>query len=173
MTPDQLSALLTYISSIDGRHTPTLMAEAWNDVIGHLPYEDAKQAVREHYRYSTEWLKPAHIVTRVRAIRKERIAELERQIDGKIQIRRADHGTPAEEVARHRQLIDWIASGRMGVSEYCNYHGGTHVLAANARDRTGMVLSAARRGARALSGASNEGESIQHISRPAQGRTRE
>ena len=31
--------------------------------------------------------------------------------------------------------MGWVASGRMGVREYCDYHGGTHVLAANARPR--------------------------------------
>lgn len=133
MRPDQIATLLAYISSIDGRHTSTLMAEAWSDLVGDLDFEDAKAAVRDHYRASTDWLKPAHILTGVRQIRKKRIQDLERHLDGEITIRRADHGTPQHEIAARKRLMGWVASGRMGVREYCDYHGGTHVLAANAR----------------------------------------
>ena len=52
MRPDQIATLLAYISSIDGRHTSTLMAEAWSDLVGDLDFEDAKAAVRDHYRVS-------------------------------------------------------------------------------------------------------------------------
>ena len=73
MTPTQIATLLAYISSIDGRHTSTLMAEAWSDLIGGLDFEDAKAAVQAHYRDSTEWLKPGHIVAGVKTIRAGRI----------------------------------------------------------------------------------------------------
>lgn len=135
MRPDQIATLLAYISSIDGRHTSTLMAEAWSDLIGDLDFEDAKAAVRDHYRASTDWLKPAHILIGVRAIRKRRIQELERHLDGEITIRRQDHGAPQDEIRTRKRLLDWIASGRMTIRDYCDYHGGTHVLAANARPR--------------------------------------
>lgn len=133
MRPDQIATLLAYISSIDGRHTSTLMAEAWSDLVVDLDFEDAKAAVRDHCRASTDWLKPAHILTGVRQIRKKRIQDLERHLDGEVTIRRQDHGTPQQEIATRKRLLDWIASGRMTLDGYCDYHGGTHVLAANAR----------------------------------------
>lgn len=134
MTPTQIATLLAYISSIDGRHTSTLMAEAWSDLIGGLDFEDAKAAVQAHYRDSTEWLKPGHIVAGVKTIRAGRIRELERHVlDGHLTLRPQDFGTPTEEVQAMRRLRDWVASGRMGVREYVDYHGGTHVLAAGAK----------------------------------------
>lgn len=136
MNPAQVATLLAYISSIDGRHTSTLMAEAWSDLIGGLDFEDAKAAVRDHYRDSTEWLKPGHIIAGVKRIRSQRIREVERHVvDGHLTIRPADYGTPAEEVAALRRLRGWVASGRMGVQEYVEYHGGTHVLAAGVKTK--------------------------------------
>jgi hypothetical protein len=97
MTPTQIATLLAYISSIDGRHTSTLMAEAWSDLIGGLDFEDAKSAVKDHYRDSADWLKPAHIVAGVKRIRAARIREVERHVlDGHLTLRPADYGTPAE-----------------------------------------------------------------------------
>jgi hypothetical protein len=134
MTPTQIATPLAYISSIDGRHTSTLMAEAWSDLIGGLDFEDAKSAVKDHYRDSADWLKPAHIVAGVKRIRAARIREVERHVlDGHLTLRPADYGTPAEEVKAMRRLRGWVASGRMGVREYVDYHGGTHVLAAGAK----------------------------------------
>lgn len=147
----QMGDLLNYIRASDNRGFTEMTVEAWADQLGDLDFEDAKAAVREHFQTQAGvWLTQGHIRAGVKRIRAARVKAIEREIDGQIQIRRADHGTPAEEVARHRQLIDWIASGRMQLADYCDYHGGTHVLAANARDRTGMVLSAARRGARQI-----------------------
>lgn len=67
MTGEELRNLLATIVSIDGRNVTDLSFAAWREVIGDLPYDAAMAAVRAHFRTSTAWLTPAHIVAGARS----------------------------------------------------------------------------------------------------------
>lgn len=71
MNVEQTAALLAKIKLGDNREVTELVIMEWHDTIGHLPYEDAVDAVRVHRRDSTEYLMPAH-VARIVAQRSER-----------------------------------------------------------------------------------------------------
>ncbi len=73
MTPQETSAVLAMIGTYDRREfTPTDVRAwhaAWHPA---LTFEDARHAVSEHYRTSTEWLMPAHINRIAKARRDDR-----------------------------------------------------------------------------------------------------
>ncbi len=62
MTPQETSAVLAMIGTYDRREFTPTDVRAWH-ATWHpaLTFEDARHAVTEHYRTSTEWLMPAHI----------------------------------------------------------------------------------------------------------------
>ncbi len=73
MTPQETSAVLAMIGTYDRREfTPTDVRAwhaAWHPT---LTFEDARHAVSEHYRTSTDWLMPAHINRIAKARRDDR-----------------------------------------------------------------------------------------------------
>lgn len=79
MNRSHTALVLAKIAALDSRSlddpkgTTTPILDTWHELIGHLRFEDCMQAVTEHRRESTEWLLPAHIITRVKAIRAARI----------------------------------------------------------------------------------------------------
>lgn len=72
MTPGEVVAVLTACAMFDHRRVGEADAAAWHAVIGDLDVADALEAVRRHYRDSTDRAMPAHIRAQVRTIRAER-----------------------------------------------------------------------------------------------------
>lgn len=66
--------LLTVIQNITGRKEPAddAMVIIWQEILADLDYADCVKAVAAHFRESTDYLLPAHIVAGVRAIRNAR-----------------------------------------------------------------------------------------------------
>lgn len=77
MTLDETVDLLTVAAAFDRRSVGEGDAMAWHATLGDLDFEDSKQAVIAHYRDSREWIMPADVRTRVKAMRRDR---LEREI---------------------------------------------------------------------------------------------
>jgi hypothetical protein len=68
--------LLTIIQNLSGRTTAADDATVivWQQILGDLAYDDCVQAVAAHFRDTTDYLLPGHIVAGVRAIRNARAA---------------------------------------------------------------------------------------------------
>lgn len=73
MNIQALSMLLARITVLDNRIVDQLTIEAWEPIVGDLDFEDALNAVNEHFRISTEYLVPAHIVEGAARARKQRL----------------------------------------------------------------------------------------------------
>ncbi len=59
---EDTAKILAMVSTYDGRKFSPAEVLAWHDAWDRaLSFEDARCAVSEHYRTSTDWLKPAHI----------------------------------------------------------------------------------------------------------------
>ena len=71
MNVDQLTMLLARIQVLDNRQVDELTIQAWTPLMEDVDYGEAVAAVNAHSIESTEYLKPAHIVQRVRAKRKD------------------------------------------------------------------------------------------------------
>lgn len=82
MEPGEVGKLLGLMAMADNRKPPDEDdEEAWNAMIafwltqiGDLTYDDCAQAISEHYRETREWIMPADIRRRVKAIRAKRIS---------------------------------------------------------------------------------------------------
>lgn len=72
MTPAETARVLAKCAAYDQRTVGEADVMAWHENIGDLDYGDAMEAVRRHYRESTERIMPAHVRQSCRAIRNER-----------------------------------------------------------------------------------------------------
>lgn len=67
--------LLTLIQNMDKRKIDDAAVLLWQQILGDLEYTDCVRAAINHFRESTDYLLPAHIVAGARAIERERIRE--------------------------------------------------------------------------------------------------
>ena len=74
MTSDEVWDLLELVSSIDRRKVGLTDRQVWEGLIGDLSAADAQAAVVAHYRESREWIMPADVRTRVKALRRDRLS---------------------------------------------------------------------------------------------------
>lgn len=75
MTPIDAARLLAIAASFDNRKPDADATLAWSVVLDGVRFEDARDVIVAHYRVSTDWLMPAHIITAVRKLRDKRLAE--------------------------------------------------------------------------------------------------
>lgn len=108
MKKSEVHKLLTIASAFDNRRPTDEQLEAWFSVIGHLDYSDAEIAVRNHFRDSTDWMLPAHIVHGVASIQAARAWEPPELTPAERELCAAA-GVPAEEFVERRDDHAWIA----------------------------------------------------------------
>jgi hypothetical protein len=68
----QTGVILAKIALIENREATNETILAWHEILVEVNYEDALEALVQHYRYSTESCKPAHIIKGARAIKEEK-----------------------------------------------------------------------------------------------------
>lgn len=66
--------LLALAAAFDRRNIGESDSVAWHAALGDIPFADAQAAVIDHYREHREFIMPADVWTRVRAMRADRIA---------------------------------------------------------------------------------------------------
>jgi hypothetical protein len=62
----EVARLLTIASMIDNRTVAPETVEEWHRVAGHLDFEAAREGVEQHFRESTSYLLPAHVIAQAR-----------------------------------------------------------------------------------------------------------
>lgn len=75
MTDEEVIDLLTTAATFDRRTVGDADVIAWRAAVGDLDFPDAQMAVIQHYTDNTDWLMPAHVRTRVKALRAARLAK--------------------------------------------------------------------------------------------------
>ena len=60
ITRRQIADQLRRCARLDGRVLDPQTFEDWYDLLGDLPFEDVRDAIREHYPSSEKWIMPAH-----------------------------------------------------------------------------------------------------------------
>ena len=68
MDVTQATALLVLASTYDNRKVTREQASAWHEALGGVRFDDARQAVVDHYRNDRRWLMPADVMGGVRKI---------------------------------------------------------------------------------------------------------
>lgn len=77
MTPAEAATLLTVAAAFDNRKPDPDAAKAWSVALGDLPFVDCRDAIVAHYRQTSDWLMPSHVIAAVRKVRDKRIADQE------------------------------------------------------------------------------------------------
>lgn len=75
MTPAEAQALLTVAAAFDNRKPDPDAARAWAAALDGYPFVDCRDAIVKHYRGSSEWLMPGHVIAAVKQVRAKRIAD--------------------------------------------------------------------------------------------------
>lgn len=66
MNRGELTMLLARIQVLDNRQVDELTLQAWEPLLEGVAYAEAVAAVNAHFRESTDYLLPAHVVRRAR-----------------------------------------------------------------------------------------------------------
>jgi len=64
--------LLTLIATFDNRRFDDAVVVCWQEILGSLTFDDARQAVFQHFGDTAEWLMPAHVKRIVAEIDRDR-----------------------------------------------------------------------------------------------------
>lgn len=75
MKPTEAAALLTIAAAFDNRKPDADQAKAWAMALDGLRFEDCREVIVAHYRKSRDWLMPVDIVTGVKRLRAQRLAD--------------------------------------------------------------------------------------------------
>jgi hypothetical protein len=72
VTLDQVAALLKVLAAYDGRNVGESDLMVWGRQMADLDFQDAIEAVHQHYAETAEWAKPSHVRARAEKIRNAR-----------------------------------------------------------------------------------------------------
>lgn len=113
-----VSQLLTIQSVVDNRKVAESTTEEWFNIIGHLDYDQALEAMRLHNAESEKYMMPVHVIANVKRIRdsatKHRsvspINEIHYPVPKNLDAWSKGHGSPQEfakqEAIYHQQCRD-------------------------------------------------------------------
>lgn len=73
MTPGDTARLLALVQAFDNRKVDELVVAAWQPLLAITAFDDACDAVREHYARTSDWIMPADVLAGVKRIRADRL----------------------------------------------------------------------------------------------------
>ena len=127
MNLPEAQMLLTVAAAFDNRKPDADAATAWSVALDGYRFEDCRDAIVAHYRSSSDWLMPAHVVAAVKRMRAGRIdaaaltpprdldpddtAAYRRWLAGE-RARVADGGEPVPVEVGHRNIAELGQAGR-------------------------------------------------------------
>lgn len=106
MTITEASKLLTIASTYDGRVVTPEASATWAQALHGVSFEDGAAGIAEHYRTSTDWLMPNHVIVMARKVARDR-DRLERRALPRAQTQRLD----PEATHRHAENVRRILKG--------------------------------------------------------------
>ena len=68
----ETGTILAFVSLIDNRQVSDEAIMAWHELLKDLEFEDARQAVTNHFKDSNEYLRPVHIIQGAKRVKMER-----------------------------------------------------------------------------------------------------
>lgn len=75
MLESETAKILAFAAAYDNRNVTREQIRAWHLAIGDLFVNECAEAVTEHFKESTEWMKPAHVRRIVLGARREAALE--------------------------------------------------------------------------------------------------
>lgn len=129
MTLVECAKLLAFIAELDYRKFTEATVEAWHEVLGRYELAECKAAVVDHYNTAEpDFLKPNHLVSRMRVRRNERLANLPRLEVNPVDDHRGPDATKAD-FANYRsirsEMADAAGVGLLTRDRYNEYVSGS------------------------------------------------
>jgi hypothetical protein len=86
MNEPEAFQLLTLASARDGRKVSPSVAKVWAGDLARVDLDVAVEAATMHYRESSDWLMPAHVIRNARRVLegRERAARIRRQLEPEV-----------------------------------------------------------------------------------------
>lgn len=75
MNTQEAAALLSIAAAFDNRKPDPDAAKAWSVALDGHRFEDCRDAIVAHYRKTTDWLMPGHVIAAVKTVRASRIED--------------------------------------------------------------------------------------------------
>jgi hypothetical protein len=124
----ETTQVLAAIQIYDARHVDEATVKAWHKMLHEFTLPDCLAAVEAHFRESTDYLLPAHIIRRVKSMRSRRLALAEHPV-----LRYADEydddGKPLPDAQHKREhLRNLVANGQLTPQDYEQYRDGKITL---------------------------------------------
>lgn len=108
MNLTETDRLLTVIHNIDNRRIDDATVLVWHEVLRDMSFDDCLVAVTRHFRESTDYLMPAHIVRGAREIERQRT----REANHAFMLESAPQNDPRPLSDRSQELRDFVQSVR-------------------------------------------------------------
>lgn len=129
MTLVECSLLLAFIAELDYRKFTDATVEAWHEVLGRYGLDEAKAAVVRHYNEDEpDFLKPNHITSQIKSVRRKRLAGVTRVEVADVDDPRGPNASRSDfdayQVNRER-VREAIESGQVTRAEYQMYLAGS------------------------------------------------
>jgi hypothetical protein len=116
MEKHETAQLVFWLQGVDGRVLNELTVNVWHELVGHVAYESALGAARDHYRDESRKLMPADVLKRVEVDR-----DLGALTSGTAELlaeQKAtwcrEHDVTVEEFDAHQDDHEWIRAVERG-----------------------------------------------------------
>lgn len=121
MNVTETGKVLAKIQAFDNRNVDDATTIAWQEILEPYTLADCLSAVTDHFRVSTDWLMPAHVVELVKARQKARLDAFGAQP----RLSEHDEATCEDYSAASRALFQAVKTGQMDRASYDRYQGST------------------------------------------------
>lgn len=108
MQVSEVAQLLLWAQGVDGRVLSELSARAWHQMVGHLDFEDALEAVQQHYREEHRWVMPADVLKLAAPTRRYGPDVTAEMLAEQKAAWCEAHGVTVEEFDEHADDVEWI-----------------------------------------------------------------
>lgn len=120
----ETTQVLAAIQIYDARHVDEATIKAWHKMLHAFTLPDCLAAVEAHFRESTEYLLPAHIIRRVKQKRARRLELAENPVLNYHDEYDDDGNRLPDAKAKQEHLRTLIANGQLTAKDYEQYRDG-------------------------------------------------
>lgn len=140
VTAPESVALLALASGFDNRKPDRETARAWTEALADVNYDDARTVIVSHYRESTDWIMPGHVVAGVRAIEAARVAAAPNLYE----LEPPRSVTDLDGAEFDAAYMDWLQESARRVRRGLPVETGTRAPAVDDSDRVRELVAAVR-----------------------------
>lgn len=108
MQVSEVAQLLLWAQGVDGRTLTELSARTWHQLVGHLDYDAALEAVQQHYREEHRWVMPADVLKLASPTPRYGANATAELLAEQKATWCAEHGVTVDEFDEHEGDTEWI-----------------------------------------------------------------